>query len=402
MKNFFNIYGTGILLAATGVGAGDLITSGLAGIHHGKTLIWACILGGVLKYFLNEGLTRYQMATGETLLAGWVGKIQNSTKWIFLSYLIIWSFFVGGALINACGVAATNIYQVFDNYHQTKIFYGVIHSFAGLFIVLKLKFGLLEKVMSFFVFIMFISVILTASLLLDLSDFSISYLFVPKINESNLSYAVAVMGGVGGTLTIMSYSYWLMEKNRVGFDGLQKSRKDLKLSYFLTVLFSIAMIIIGSHIPSFEGPKSLFPVHIADIFQKQWGEIGRYLFLIGFYNGVFSSLLGVWQSVPYIFTDLYQYLSNSKIQKITTKAKPYRIYAILLSTVPLISLWIKFEKIQLTYAVVGALFMPLLSLSLIYLTNKKWMKNLNSNLFQNLLYFLIFLCFIYFGYLKFI
>ena len=399
MSTFFNKYGTGILLAATGVGAGDLITSGLAGIHFGTTLIWACIFGATLKYFLNEGLTRYQMAMDETLLTGWVTRISKNIKWPFLIYLVLWSYFVSSALINACGAAATNIFQLTDNYNHSKIIYGVAHSLAGVFIVRKFSYSFIEKLMSFFIFFMFCSVIVTAFLIFDVTNLSISKILIPKITKSNLSYVVAVLGGVGGTLTIMSYSYWLIEKNAKAKEGLRNSRKDLALSYGLTALFSISMIVIGSAIGDFSGPKSAFPIYISQIFSNHWGEIGRYIFLFGFWNGVFSSLLGVWQSVPYLFSDFNQQYKKTKSVNLNTTSS-YKKYLYFLALFPITSLWFQFEKVQLAYAIIGALFMPLLALSLIILTNKKEMKELKSGYFYNLIYVITFLCFIYFGYLK--
>ena len=65
----------GILVAATGVGAGDLVTASLAGSEVGLVLLWAAVLGALLKWALNEGLARWQMATGTTLLQGWVQKL---------------------------------------------------------------------------------------------------------------------------------------------------------------------------------------------------------------------------------------------------------------------------------------------------------------------------------------
>ena len=58
----------GFLMAATGVGAGDLITAGLAGVKVGNILIWAPLVGALLKWFLSEGLTRWQMDTDKLLL----------------------------------------------------------------------------------------------------------------------------------------------------------------------------------------------------------------------------------------------------------------------------------------------------------------------------------------------
>ena len=399
MKNFLKNYGSGILLAATGVGAGDLITSGLAGIHFGTSLLWACFFGATLKYFLNEGLARYQMATGETLLTGWMTKISSIIKWPFLIYLLFWTYFVGGALINACAIAATNIFPLTENPNNSKIIYGISHSLLGFFIVTKLNFSKIEKLMSVFIFCMFISVIVTALLIFDVSTLSFTHLLLPKLSAKNLAYSIAVVGGVGGTLTVMSYSYWLQEKNANGISGLRTSRQDLKLSYFLTAIFSMAMIIIGSTIPSFEGAKSKFPVYVSDIFYSNWGEFGRYLFLVGFWCGVFSSLLGVWQSVPYLFADFY-YQLKKKHQRNLSKTNAYRHYLIFLAVLPLTTLWFKFEQIQLLYAVIGALFMPLLAFSLLMLTNKKIMGDMKSKLFHNVIYLLTTIAFLYFGYFK--
>ncbi|HCX23647.1 MAG TPA: iron transporter, partial [Cytophagales bacterium] len=55
MNKYIKIIGPGLLVAATGVGAGDLATSALAGSHIGLTAISAIVIGGVIKYFLNEG-----------------------------------------------------------------------------------------------------------------------------------------------------------------------------------------------------------------------------------------------------------------------------------------------------------------------------------------------------------
>ncbi len=92
----------GMLVAATGVGAGDLITASLAGSEVGLVLLWTAVAGGAMKWTLNEGLTRWQMAIGTSLLEGWVKHLGWSIYLIFILYFLIWSYSVGGALINAC------------------------------------------------------------------------------------------------------------------------------------------------------------------------------------------------------------------------------------------------------------------------------------------------------------
>src|SRR5690606_25906473 len=67
---WIDVIGPGILVAATGVGTGDLVTGALAGSTLGVAVLWAALVGALLKFVLNEGLARWQLATGETVLEG--------------------------------------------------------------------------------------------------------------------------------------------------------------------------------------------------------------------------------------------------------------------------------------------------------------------------------------------
>src|SRR5690606_1059821 len=72
MHRWLAILAPGLLIAATGVGAGDLVPAGLAGNRLGLSIVWAVALGALLKWALNEGLARWQLATGTTLLEAWI------------------------------------------------------------------------------------------------------------------------------------------------------------------------------------------------------------------------------------------------------------------------------------------------------------------------------------------
>ena len=63
-----------------------------------------------MKFALNEGLARWQLATGTTLLEGWVHRLPRIISIYFFIYLLLWTFVVAGALIAATGLAAHAIY----------------------------------------------------------------------------------------------------------------------------------------------------------------------------------------------------------------------------------------------------------------------------------------------------
>ena len=62
--------GPGLLLAATGIGVGDMVSSTIAGAEYGLTLVWALVFGVIIKFAITEGAARWQLATGVTLIEG--------------------------------------------------------------------------------------------------------------------------------------------------------------------------------------------------------------------------------------------------------------------------------------------------------------------------------------------
>jgi len=373
--SFLVVIGPGILVAATGVGAGDLLTASLAGSRHGLTLLWAAWVGAVLKWFLNEGIARWQMATGTTVLEGWVDRLGRWVRWVFLAYLLIWTVFTAGALMNACGVAGTGLLPLGDDPRTSKIVWGAVHSIVGLVLVRMGGFRLFERMMSACIGLMFVTVVATAILTRpDWGEVGRS-LVTPRIPEGGLGYLLGVLGGVGGTVTLLSYGYWAREIGRRGAAGLRACRIDLAIGYVMTALFGIAMIVIGSRLALDRGPT--VALELAGQLEGALGPAGKWVFLAGFWGAVFSSLLGVWQSVPYLFTDFYllnQGKTGGRAEGIDfTRTTAYRVYLVLIAIVPLPLLWLSVERAQLSYAILGSLFMPLLALTLLMMnTRRSW------------------------------
>ena len=171
----------GILVAATGVGAGDLATASFAGSHLGVTVLWAVIVGGVFKYILTEGLARWQLVTGSSFLEG----LGEHLGWIFyalfLPYLIFWSFFVGSALMSANGVALHALFPVVEDPAQGKVMFGIGASVAGLLMVMLGGFRLFERVMGLCIAVMFAIVLVTAGFLWPGTGAVVSGLLLPSI-----------------------------------------------------------------------------------------------------------------------------------------------------------------------------------------------------------------------------
>jgi Mn2+/Fe2+ NRAMP family transporter len=393
---FFKIV-LGLLVAATGCRR-VLITASLAGSRTGYVLLWAALVGAILKWVLNESLARWQMATGQTLLEGWVAHLGQWIQWAFLFYLLVWSYAVGGALISACGVAGAGLLPL-GNPDTSKIIWGVVHSLAGFALVWSGRFKVFEYVMSACVVLMVVAVL--ASVVIVAPDWGVVSrgLFIPSFPRGGEAWLLGVLGGVGGTVTIMSYGYWIREKRRSGRRGVRESRLDLGVAYGLTAFFGVAMIIIGSKVQITGGRRRGAGLGrpAGQVFGPKW------LFLAGFWGAVFTSLLGVWQGVPYLFADFINLRRGRSLGRELNvdikKTSAYRAFLAALTFLPMTLLWLKVQQVQLAYAVLGALFMPLVALTLLVLNNRRTLvaREFRNSLVVNILLAATLVVFSYLG-----
>ena len=377
------IVGPGILVAATGVGAGDLATAAFTGGELGLAILWAVIVGAFLKFVLNEGLARWQLATGETLLEGCAERFGRPIIWLFLCYLAVWSFLVAAALMGAVGVTGHAIYPLFgtEAANANKIFYGVLHSALAVVLVNVGGYRLFGRIMGVCIGIMFVVVVLTAvAMRPPLGELASGLLWptIPKITSEGVSWTVALMGGVGGTLTVLCYGYWIREEGRQGIEDLKTCRIDLATGYVMTAVFGLAMVVIGSSLGPMEGGGAKLIVEIVAQLEATLGPLAKWAFLLGAWGAVFSSLLGVWQSVPYLFADSWSLANRGRQGKkavgVDTKSLPYRAYLYGIALVPIVGLVaVPFKTMQKTYAIVGALCIPMLAIVLLLLNGRtKW------------------------------
>lgn len=378
-----SILGPGILVAATGVGAGDLATAAFTGSKLGLAVLWAVVLGALIKYVLNEGLARWQLVTGDTLLEGAVRHLGRPVLWGFLVYLVIWSFAVAAALMSACGAAAHAIFPVFETPDRDKVFYGVLHSLLAIGLIKLGGYRLFSRIMGVCIAIMFVVVVATALALAPAWSKVATGLVLPRIPQvggDGIPWTVGLMGGIGGTVTVLCYGYWIREEGRTSAEELATCRIDLAVGYAMTALFGLAMVVIGHQVGTVSGRGASLIANIAEVLKTRLGGLGpgaRWAFLVGAWGAIFSSLLGVWQSVPYLFTDLWLQMRSARGRDmserpgVSTRAGAYQFCLYALALVPALGVCLLgFEHVIKWYSVIGALFIPMLALALLVLNGR--------------------------------
>ena len=109
--SFLKLAGPGLVVAATGIGSGDVVSATVGGARYGVVLLWAIVAGAFFKFVLSEGIARWQLATGKTALEGWADHLPAWVKYYFGAYLVLWTVAVSAALTNATGLGISQPHQ---------------------------------------------------------------------------------------------------------------------------------------------------------------------------------------------------------------------------------------------------------------------------------------------------
>jgi Mn2+/Fe2+ NRAMP family transporter len=389
---FKKYIGPGFLIAATGVGAGDMVAATVAGVNYGYAILWVAIVGAIFKYTLNEGIARWQFATNTTLIGGWFKKFHIGISYYFTAYLIVWSFIVAAALMAACGLAANAIFPQFS-----ITIWGIIHSLVALLLVWIGKYGFLEKAMQLFIILMFVTIIVNLAFINPDWGAVFKAIVSPSIPEGSIGLIAGVVGGVGGSVTLLCYSYWLKEKGWNAIEHYKKAKVDLRIAYLLTGLFAVAIIILASSVNPEMVKGNRIILALAEKLSTTVGATGKWIFLIGFWGAVFSSMLGVWSGVPYIFNDIALRLKKNSKTEVATSSKWYKAYLLYLALPPMLLLFLdKPVWIIILYSIAGAFFMPFLAGLLLVMNNRvKWVSLLKNKPQVNIILILSLLLFVY-------
>jgi len=367
------LIGPGLLVAAAGIGAGDIVSATLAGAGHGLTLLWVVALAAFLKGVLNEGIARWQLATGTTALEGWTLHLPWWVRTYFVAYLVIWTVSVSAALTSACGLGIANL----TNDMVSRPMGAVIHSLAGGALVLIGGFSGFEKVMKALIATMFFSIVACAALTFDAPAAVLRGLTLPTIPSDGGSAVLSVLGGVGGSIAMLAYNYWLREEQMAGAKWLRFVRADIAIAYVFTAIFAMSIMIIANqtfHVAGVRITNAQAVTKMAETLGAIVGPVGFYAYSIGFWAAVFASLLGIWQSIPYLFADCYGLLRKHpravREQLTAVTSTPYRLALAFITIVPIGFAFLDQPLIIIrTFTIVGSLFIPFLAATLLYLNN---------------------------------
>lgn len=365
----WRLVGPGLMVAATGVGAGDLVATLVAGQKFGYALLWVVVLGCVLKIILVEGAGRYSLATRRTIFEGW-RSLGLWTTIYFAPYIIIWGFVYGATAMLSTALPLAALFP-----GVPLPVFAIGSGLIGFVLVWFNKYSGFEKITAVLVAVMFVTVV-GAAVLATPNLLQVLRGLAPTIPAGSMVNVLSVCGGVGGTITLAAYGYWLREKGWHTPKFMRVMRLDNTMAYVVTGIFVISMLIVGaellysSGIALDKGDRGL--LSLSDVLSDRYGVVFGKLFLIGFWAASFSSILGVWNGVSLMFADFVGHVRGLEPGHPDTRTGGtwFKVYLLWLTFPPIILVFLgQPVPVILAYGVLGAFFMPFLAVTLLWLLN---------------------------------
>jgi Mn2+/Fe2+ NRAMP family transporter len=367
----WRVIGPGLVVAATGVGAADLVATLVAGAKFGYTLLWVAVLGAVIKVVLVEGAGRFSLSSGRTIFEGW-RSLGRWTTWYFAPYIVVWGLVYGATAMSSSALPVVALFPDLS-LRWTAVAFGL----AGLVMVWFGSYATFERITVALVGVMFVTIVGAAVVTLpNLGEILLG--LRPIFPDDSVFNILALAGGVGGTITLAAYGYWLREKGWSTPRFMKVMRIDNSVAYAVTGIFVVAMLIVGAelfHSANIAvGTDDQALVEVSDVLADRYGDTFRYVFLVGFWAASFTSLIGVWSGVSLMFADFVGNLRDLPPghEDTRTGGRFFKLYLLWLTFPPMLLLLLDQPVgLILAYGTLGALFMPFLALTLLVLLNRR-------------------------------
>ena len=114
-------------------------------------------------------------------------------------------------------------------------------------------------------------------------------LLVPTIPPDGGRYVLSLIGGIGGSITMLSYNYWMREEHMHGAAYLRYVRGDVAVAYVFTAIFGLSIMLIANRaffVPGVAITDAQAVPKMAEMLGSILGPLGVYAYSVGFWAAV--------------------------------------------------------------------------------------------------------------------
>tara|TARA_B100000686_G_C16806178_1_gene990709 strand:+ start:2298 stop:3500 length:1203 start_codon:yes stop_codon:yes gene_type:complete len=305
--------GPGLLFAGAAIGVSHLVQSTRAGADYGWGLLWALLLINLFKYPFFQYGPRYAIATGETLLDGYL-KLGKGYLWGYALLNVANMFTIQAAVTIVTAGLAEQLFGLKINITSWASIITLICS--SLLLVGRYK--LLDSLMKFIIIVLSLCTIVSLNIaFFDSSSLPPLKQIFPE--ESGLLFLIAFMGWMPAPMDIsIWHSIWAIEKQKNSKQiSLKESLFDFNVGYGATIFLGFCFMGLGALIMydsgiSFSNKGFVFAGQLINLYTQNLGSATSGFIALAAFTTMFSTTITTLDASPRAFSRTVQILFNKK------------------------------------------------------------------------------------------
>jgi Mn2+/Fe2+ NRAMP family transporter len=386
------LLGPGVIAVLAWLGAGDLITSSVAGSNYGYSMMWVLAASLLLRFLIVNIIARFQLCNnkGMTILEGYA-QLHPVFAWFMLGYALIMGHLMNAYMIKGAGEALATILHI--NY---PLLCSAAVVLAVWLLVGKNFYSMIEGAMKLLLAIMTLAFLTLAIMSTpDLGGIvagTIGFSIPPDEGAHGaLLVAVSIIGAVAGSISNFVHPYVMKEKGWTGPEHKRLQRNDLLFAVIIGIVINLAIWVVGAEILRPNGLQVTTLNDLGAALEMSFGRGGWFIFFIGVFATLFASVAGKTTAFPMLITDALQHIRPERRErygKAFHKDPMHQWFMLFILVTPLIwSLPGMPDFVTLTIAVnaLNIIGLPVISLGLLIMSNQKsLLGKYRNNWFENI------------------
>lgn len=381
--------GPGIVFALTVIGAGDIVSNAAAGADYRYSLIWALALTLVFRYVWVGTAAKYVLVTEESLLQGY----DRIGRWV--SYLLLFSILFLRHVSNLYKVVLLGaVFSLFlplpDGLGPTV--WSVVLTCLGFGMMFWGGYPLIERFFKLLLLLLGGALVFGAIMSRPDLPALLRGALIPGFPERKGLYDIAfllmaMVGTEAGSMTNVTYTYFMHEKGWISRADLPRQRFDLIFS--VSCMFAMGALVqiaaagtLGRQGISLESTSDL--LHILG---ENQGMVGLAVFGLGLLAAVFTGFVGGTTGYALIVTDIVRNVLPGRRETASHSSLDYRrdpVYRACVAFWSFSPLYILYFHVQPIWLLLAAsafsvLAIPLLAFSLLRISSDRTLMGRHAN-----------------------
>ena len=393
LRRLAKLLGPGIIAVLSWLGAGDLITSSVAGANYGYAMMWVLAVSLLLRFLIVNIIARFQLCNnrGMSILEGYA-QLHPAFAWFMLGYALIMGHLTNAYMLKGAGEALATLLHL-----DQPLLCSAAVVIAVWLLVGRNFYALIEGVMKLLLAVMTLAFITLAVMsgpdLGGILRGTIGFSIPPDEGvHGALLVAVSVIGAVAGSIANFVHPYVMKEKGWTGPEHKRIQRNDLLFAVVVGIVINLAIWVVGVEILRPNGLQVNTLSDLGAALELFFGAGGWVIFFTGVFATLFASVVGKTTAFPMLITDALQHIRPERRErygKTFHKDPAHKWFLLFILVTPLVwSLPGMPDFVTLTIGVnaLNIIGLPVISLGLLIMSNQKSLlgDKYRNNWFENL------------------